>query len=272
MIAHRAPISCILALGFLTIANQALAEAPKESKQYDATRLDFSVGYFKAFVILPPEEASGESIPWVWYAPTFIRIYPNDVHEWMARQLLDAGFAIAGVDVGESYGSPTGVHAYTDFYDFVVREFGFAPKACLLPQSRGGLMLLNWAAGNTERVQCIAGIYTVCNLESYPGLEKACGAFGMSENTLRNNLKSHNPIDRAKLFADAKIPLLFIHGDSDTVVPLEDNAGALVERVRALDGIADLIVVPGKGHEEARVFFRSEPFLAFLLHQGADNS
>ncbi len=251
------------------MASQALAEAPKESKQYDATRLDFSVGEFKAFVILPTETESGASIPWVWYAPTFIRIYPNDVHEWMARQLLDAGFAIAGVDVGESYGSPNGVHAYNDFYDYVVREFGFAPKACLLPQSRGGLMLLNWAAENPGHVQCIAGIYAVCNLESYPGLDRACGAYGMSENTLRNNLKSHNPIDHAKTLADAKIPMLFIHGDNDTVVPLEDNAGALVERVRALDGNAALIVVPGKGHEEAAAFFRSEPFMEFLLRQGA---
>ena len=44
-------------------------------------------------------------------------------------------------------------------------------------------MLYNWAAENPSRVGCIAGIYTVCDLRSYPGLERACGAYGLSHST-----------------------------------------------------------------------------------------
>lgn len=260
--------SFVVMLNLVAIANIAAAQSLSETKQYGAKRLDFSVGEFDGFVVLPANDVLGESKPWVWYAPTFIGRYPNDALEWMARQLLDAGFAIAGIDVGESYGSPLGVRAYNDFYDHVVREFGLNPEACLLCQSRGGLMLLNWAIEFPDRVQCIAGIYSVCNLESYPGLDRACSAYGMTKDELRANLKSHNPIDRLKPLVDAAIPLLFIHGDSDTVVPIEDNAGKLIERIRMLNGHANLIVVPGKGHAEIAEFFQSEPLIAFLLHRG----
>lgn len=259
---------CIALLSVVAIAHAALSQDAKVSEQYGAKRLDFAVEGFQGFVVLPPNASTTELIPWVWYAPTFIGVYPNDGHAWMTTQLLDAGFAIAGVDVGESYGSPKGVAAYSAFFDHVVSEYSLATKACLLPQSRGGLMLLNWAVENVSRVQCVAGIYTVCNLESYPGLARACGAYELSEEALRDTLESHNPIDRLKPLAEANTPLLFIHGDSDTVVPIEANAGELVARILSLGGNAQLITIPGKGHEEVPEFFQSKPFITFLLNQG----
>ncbi len=186
----------------------------------------------------------------------------------MARQLLDAGFAIGGIDVGESYGSPTGVAAYRAFYEHVVAAYGLDAKACLLPQSRGGLMLLNWAVENATRVQCIAGIYTVCNFESYPGLGATSHAYGLSVNQLRGNVGSYNPIERLEPLVLVRVPMLFIHGDSDTIVPIEENAGELVRRVDAMGGNATLIVVGGKGHEVCPEFFESKQFIAFLLAKG----
>ena len=46
-------------------------------------------------------------MPWVWYAPTLADM-PGEAEEWMFQRFLDAGLAIAGVDVGESSGSPDG--------------------------------------------------------------------------------------------------------------------------------------------------------------------
>jgi dipeptidyl aminopeptidase/acylaminoacyl peptidase len=245
-----------------------VAQDAIESKQYDAKRLDFAVGEFKGFVIVPTENASDGSKPWVWYAPTFIGKLPDDSHTWMARQLLDAGFAIAGVDVGESYGSPAGTKTYSNFYTYVTTKYGLDAKPCLLAQSRGGLMLLNWAVENPQRVQCIAGIYAVCNLESYPGLDKCCAAYGMDAATLKQELGSHNPIDRVKSLADAKVPQLYIHGDSDKVVPVEANSGELVRRCQSHGGPASLILVPGKGHEVCTEFFQSQKIVDFLLSKG----
>ena len=77
--------------------------------------------------------------------------------------------------MGESYGSPAGRKTFSEFHAHVVREHKLETKARLLAQSRGGLMLYNWAAENPEKVRCIAGIYPVCDLRSYPGLSKAAG-------------------------------------------------------------------------------------------------
>jgi hypothetical protein len=225
-----AAVACLLAC----LGSSAYAALPQqtESSQFGARRLDFLVGTAKAFVVLPTKPAADGSKPWIWYAPTFIGGHPDDSHTWMAKQLLDAGFAIGGVEVGESYGSPLGRKVYSDFYKVATTHFGLDPKACLLPQSRGGLMLLNWASENVSRVRCIAGIYTVCNIESYPGVDKACSAYEMDAATLSAHLKEHNPIDRVQPLADAKVPVLFIHGNSDTVVPIEANAGEYVARAK----------------------------------------
>ncbi len=224
----------------------------------------------QGFVILP-KNASREvkdKRPWVWYAPTFFSpALPGPELSWLFPKLLESGVAIAGVDVGESYGNPAGRNVFTQFHKRVVKEFKLSPKACLLPQSRGGLMLYNWAAEHPKNVQCIGGIYTVCNLASYPGLDKAAPAYGMTSSELAEHLTEHNPFDRIAPLVKAKIPIFHIHGDADKLVPLEKNAGELVKRYQALGGKAQLIIVPGKGHEVCPEFFQSQALLDFFLGQ-----
>ena len=58
-------------------------------------------------------------------------------------------------------------------------------KPCLLARSRGGLMLYAWAVEHPESVGGVAGIYPVCNLASYPGLGRACGAYGLTMDELK---------------------------------------------------------------------------------------
>lgn len=90
----------------------------------------------------------------------------------MFRCWLDAGLAIAGIDVGESFGSPAGRAHFTALHGLLTR-YGFSPRPALLARSRGGLMLYNWAVEHPELVVCVAGIYPVCNLTSYPGLAES---------------------------------------------------------------------------------------------------
>jgi pimeloyl-ACP methyl ester carboxylesterase len=237
------------------------------SGQYGAERLDFRVQGHDAFLIRPPRARADGSRPWAWYAPTFASRLPNDRHEWIMTRLLGEGIAIAGVDVGESYGSPSGREAFDAFYRAVTTEFGLAAKACLLPQSRGGLMLYNWAVEHPERVLCIGGIYPVCDLTSYPGLTRAAPAYGMTADQLRASLDRHNPVERLKPLAEIKVPILHLHGDEDKIVPLDLNSGELVRRYTALGGAADLHVVRGKGHEEVDEFFRSRRLVDFFVNE-----
>jgi len=193
--------------------------------------------------------------------------YPNESLTWLFSRLLDQGIWIAGADVGESYGNSQGRKAYTRFYKYVRKKYALSPRPCLLAQSRGGLMLYNWAVQHAHDVKCIAGIYPVTNLESWPTLggDKIQKAYGMNEAELSRHLNKNNPIDRLAPLARAHVPIFHIHGDADKVVPLQQNTLDFAARYRALGGTAEVEVIHSKGHEEVPEFFQSERLLDFLL-------
>ena len=228
----------------------------------------FEVGGCRAFVILPAVEnrRANRPIPWVWYAPTLAGL-PEARENWMFERFLAAGIAVAGVDVGESYGNPEGRARFAAFYQELTGRRGFSRKPCLLPRSRGGLMLYNWAAEHPDCVGGIAGIYPVCNLRSWPGLDKACGAYGLTAAQLDGELTKHNPIERLAPLAKAGVPIFHIHGDKDDVVPLADNSALLAKRYRELGGSMRLRIAPGQGHNVWDGFFQCRELVEFVIAQ-----
>jgi len=218
----------------------------------------------EAFVILPKGSRNEVDIPWVWYAPT-LKGLPADAERWMFQRFLDAGIAIAGIDVGESYGSPQGREKFSAFYNYMTETGKLNGKPCLLARSRGGLMLYNWAIENPESVSGIAGIYPVCNLASYPGIDQACGAYEMTAEQLSKELQRHNPIERLEALAQAGVPVFHIQGDQDQVVPLKDNSAILAERYKAFGGSVDVEVVPGGKHDMWPGWFQSQNLVRFVL-------
>jgi dipeptidyl aminopeptidase/acylaminoacyl peptidase len=270
MLRHRLYLVC-LAVALFAANLFGADNSATHSLSFTGERHKISLPKGNAGFVILPRGNSGKDAskrPWVWYAPTFSQpALPGKELEWLFPRLLDAGFAIAGIEVGESYGNPAGREVFTQFHKQIVKQFKLSPKASLLPQSRGGLMLYNWAAEHPKNVQCIGGIYTVCDLRSYPGLDKAAPAYGMTADELAAHLSEHNPIDRLRPLVKSKVPIFHIHGDADKLVPLEKNAGELVTRYQQLGGQARLVVVHGKGHEVCPEFFQSQALLDFFLQQ-----
>ena len=215
-----------------------------------------------AFVILPPNATT--DIPWVWYAPTLPGL-PAQAEVWMFEKFLASGIAIAGIDAGESYGSPNGTKLYSAFYDHLVTSRKFAKKPCMLARSRGGLMLYSWGTKHPQSVGGIAGIYPVCNISSYPGVAKAAPAFELTTEQLQSDLAKYNPIDRLKPLAEAGVPVLHIHGDSDRIVPLEANSAELAKRYRQFGGPVDIEVIEGQGHNMWDGWFQSQRLTDFAI-------
>ena len=221
--------------------------------------------------ILMPKKHSELNIPWVFYAPT-LRGLPNERDEgWMINHFLESGIAVAGIDVGESYGNFEGRNLYSKFHNFLTQRKKFNPKACLLARSRGGLMLYNWAASNPKKVKCIAGIYPVCNLRSYPGLERAAPAYKMSASELANSLSENNPINRLQNLAKADVPIFHIHGNVDTVVPLKSNSGIIAKRYQRFGGNMQLVVPKGQGHNMWEGFFKCDELVKFIINCAKEN-
>ena len=239
------------------------AKPPPATKRLPLPGEAFLLAGREAFLLMPPNPVARTPTPWVLYAPTLPGL-PSSAEVWLLERLLADGIAIAGIDVGESYGNAEGSALYDVLYDHLVGERGLAPRAVLLARSRGGLMTLSWAADRPERVAAFAGIYPVCDLRSYPGLAKAAPAFGTTAEGLAAMLPRVNPIERLDALARAGMPFCCVHGDRDTRVPLPENSGALAERVRALGGTVELHVLPGRGHDMDLGFFRSEELLAFV--------
>ena len=245
-------------------ADVKMEQTKKPSKELPLPGELFLVEGHTAFVILPAAGTATNATPWVWYAPTLPGL-PGAEEKWMFQKFRDAGIAVAGVDVGESYGSPAGRALFTAFYDELVQQRHFSAKPCLLARSRGGLMLYNWAVEHPSAVACIAGIYPVCDLTSYPGIGKACGAYGMTEQQLTAALAQHNPVNRVEPLARAHVPVLHIHGDIDALVPVEKNSAALAEQYRKFGGEMTLTVIKGQGHNMWTGWFQCPELVDFVI-------
>jgi len=233
----------------------------------------------RSFVILPAKRPEGEAtpIPWVWYAPMLRddrgrQMYPNQWHNWLFEKLIEAGFAVVGTDVGESWGNPDGRVGFTHFYQHVVKEFGLAPKANFLAEGRGMLMVLNWAVENPDKVQAIGAIYPACRISPSMFFGRVYRLTGTmddkaNEAALAEQFKQHNPLDRLAPLAEAKVPMLLLHGIEDKVVPPIDHSGELALRYRKLGGTARFILKRNERHEPSDMFFKAPELLRFFVKQ-----
>jgi pimeloyl-ACP methyl ester carboxylesterase len=95
--------------------------------------------------------------------------------------------------------------------------------------------------------------------------EKACSAYDMNEEQLQAELNRHNPIDRLEPLAKAHIPIYHIHGDSDTVAPIEKNSGTLAKLYRHAGGEITLNVIKGQGHNLWPGWFQCQELVDFVI-------
>jgi pimeloyl-ACP methyl ester carboxylesterase len=217
-------------------------------------RYDFECNGRPAIVVVPREALPGR--PWAWRGE-FFGAFPNaDV------ELIRRGFHLAHLGVPDQFGSPAAVAAWNEFHQMMTASHKLAKRAALIGLSRGGLYCYNWAAANPEKVACIYADAPVCDFKSWPGgrlknLGKGEGsaaewdrllkAYGFQSDAEAIAYQA-NPVDNLRPLAEAKIALLHVYGDADTVVPWDENTGLLASRYRQLGGNITLIAKPGVGH------------------------
>jgi dipeptidyl aminopeptidase/acylaminoacyl peptidase len=129
-------------------------------------------------------------------------------------------------------------------------------------------MMLSWAVRNPNKLAAYAGIYPVQNLRSWP-IKSSLGAtlrdFGMDKKTFIKKIDAHNPINYLPGMAKAQVPIFLVHGDSDKVVPIDENSGLVKKRYQELGGTVEVEVVSGASHQVIDAFFKSKNLIEFLI-------
>jgi pimeloyl-ACP methyl ester carboxylesterase len=211
--------------------------------------IEFKFNGVDAKIVFPKKPNPAKN--WIWRTQFWAHEPQTDI------ALLNQGFHVVYVDVVDLYGNKVAVNRLSDFYTFLIKNFGLNKKTVLEGMSRGGLDAFNWASENTDKVICIYVDAPVCDIKSWPGgLGKGQG----SKNDWEKCLKAYDltelsvqdfkgiPLNNCIKLAKAKIPVISVCGDADTVVPFEENSLKLAEIYRAAGGKIELIVKKGIGH------------------------
>jgi pimeloyl-ACP methyl ester carboxylesterase len=231
-----------------------------------------TVGERNAYVVKPTRKVDPDH-RWIWIFPFWLGI--NDgrgavQHREYVERFLEAGFHVAGVDVGTSCGSPSAARLCHRFYDRLISEFHLSRKARLIGQSNGGLIAYAWAFRHPDSVDRIFGIYPATDFRTWPGLPAVITApepglgYDLSLEELTRRAAEFNPIDNLATLAKARVKILHIHGDQDKLVPPEPNSATLAKRYKAAGGEAKLVTLKGLAHG-GKEFYESREGVEFLL-------
>lgn len=226
---------------------------------------EFSFQGHHARIVFPT--TPHENRYWVWRA----RFWGHEPQ--VDQALLERGFHVVYVDVADLFGNEEAVAIWNAFYAFCRAEYQLNPRVVLEGMSRGGLILYNWAAQNTDKVFSIYADAPVCDIKSWPGgLYEGTGspaawqlclaAYGLD--TLSLKAFRGIPIYTCINVAKAGIPVLHVYGEADTVVPYSENTALLAEQFRQAGGVIELIGKAGVGHHPHSLA-DPKPIVDFIL-------
>jgi pimeloyl-ACP methyl ester carboxylesterase len=217
-------------------------------------KYEFTTDGSKATAVVPARPLPGR--PWVWRGEFFGAFAEADI------ALVKEGWHLIYLNVPDLFGSPKAIAKWEKFYGVLTKEYGLHPRPGLIGLSRGGLYCMNWAAAHPDRTLAVYLDNAVCDFKSWPGGKRlSLGSGKGSEAEWKKLLSAYgfksdaeaiayklNPVDNLAPLAKAKIPLLIVYGDSDTVVPHAENGGLVYTRYKALGGPVERVVKPGQDH------------------------
>ncbi len=160
--------------------------------------------------------------------------------------LLERGFFLGYIENNNRWGTDDDLDRKARFIKSVINEYGLNKKCVPVGMSCGGLIAIKLATKYPELVSCLYLDAPVLNYMSCPcgfGRGNALGndyseifkALGIS--TIGELMAYREmPIDKLPALIKSRIPAVLVAGDSDTVVPYEEN-GIFLEKAYRQNGI-----------------------------------
>jgi hypothetical protein len=215
---------------------------------YDCRTFEFAGR--EARIAEPREALPGR--PWIW------RVMFWDAFPSADIGLLERGFHVAYVDIGDTFASPTALKLLDDFYSELTRNFGFSKRPALEGLSRGGFCAYRWAYFNPEKVGCLYGDAPLCDIyllnrqpDDLTGIpsawKKVMDAYGHTED-MRPLVVEGNPVDSLATLAEAGVPIIHVCGSDDTAATNPDNNDIVQMNYPKLSGEFVLIMKEGCPH------------------------
>lgn len=180
-----------------------------------------------------------------------------DAFPYLELAMLKRGYHFAYIANITRWMVPDDVDVKDRFAKFLNERYGLHEKCVPVGMSCGGLHAVYFAAKYPERIAALYLDAPVMNILSCPAavgrpaytpipyseFEKATGI------TLSQliNYRNH-PIDHKHELLAANLPIALVGGDSDIVVPYDENGACLAEYYRENGGTLLEIIKPGCGH------------------------
>lgn len=236
-----------------TVAAKETLEAKVTKAGYQVKKVDRFLGGRRVQFMFQGElawivEPTGPVQPgkWIW-----VMKWPGAFADGTGQKdALARGYHYMYLDDWTHIMNDAGVKRAKDFYEFVTGSLGFQPKANLIGMSWGGFYSTRFASSYPE---CVGKVYLdnpVLNFGAFNplGWKSVKEAWKYTKKGENWKDKPSMPVNRAKPIAQAKIPVLFMYGDKDTVVPPADNALLFIPRFKEAGGQIEVIVRPGCNH------------------------
>jgi acetyl esterase/lipase len=216
------------------------------------------VGDDKASVLVPDRPAAGR--PWVLVGSLYKLDSPPVAN--MARtelELVRRGFHVVAFGLGNTFGAPDAVAKWDAVYREMTGKYGLGRKPVLMGLSREGLPIVRWAAANPDKVTCLYLDKAVCDYRSWPGAKLGQGRGSLRDwqslirlygfkDEAEAMASDRNPVNLVPTLAAARIPIIYVAGETDDAVPFAENGARIEQQYKAAGATFRLILHKGEGH------------------------
>ncbi|QJD86460.1 alpha/beta fold hydrolase [Cohnella herbarum] len=229
------------------IGQHNLVESVQEWHGYQ--RHDYFFQGYEVIVIKPLIPLDDRR--WIWRMEFFGAFDEAD------REMASRGWHLVYIRMSDLYGGAEAVELMSEFHEQVVAKYELSDKPVLIGFSRGGLYALHYAAKYDKKVSMIYMDAPVIDIRSWPGGKgsgkvsrrewKECKrAFHLSE----QSIEEYESILESAIarIANENIPMILVAGDSDDIVPYDENGQRIVDSYRNRNATFEVILKPGIGH------------------------
>ena len=192
---------------------------------YDSYR--FEVDGIESIIVAADSPLKGN--PWIWRARFF------NADPALDLAMLRHGVHLVHTDITDLAGGPEAMKRMNSFYEYLTRNLDFSQTPILESYSRGALPALNWGIRNPEKVAMLILDSPLCNLKTWPKSpfdRELCRKAGVLAEDF-SFIPEWNPVDNLDSLIEHQVPVAVIYEEKDNIIPVQDNAALLLERLKA---------------------------------------